>query len=894
MILNEQQFQQWKAQNPNTGYKTISGGVSQDVAAPEPTGLAGLISGITSPFRGLASQGAQLGGGILDIINQWGKTGNLQQGLANTNINQNANPLGLLTPMEANRAKNNPLEFGLGNSAQMASMAMPIGQGFGNMVKGGALAGAGMGGGQALSMGTDIGQGALTGGLMGGALGGVGYGIGEVANKLRTKPITVKGGVEAPTQLSITGDLQNAPTAIERNMNKVGQDIANIPRTEPTTNPDRFFSNNMDLGPARGPVSGTYPYGPAGEKLPLTISRPEVTGTHLVTGKPKFNANAAQDKLSELLNQRDAIVANNARGGSYVDPNTVFNKTNLSTEPTMRVEGNPYLKDTNYVPETTTNGVRAPLGELQSVRAPVVAATEKVVPKESMWGKVKSWFQERNAVDGGLQQPGTLMGESLRKDQTKLLFKHIDQLQTANKGFAPNFENLVDSADTLRATGIGELKNKGIGQANSFNVVDEITPQIVNASDGRIGFDEAKKMAREKIDNIFNRTTETGTNVGSATRTTQPGSANPNWQMDAGSWHDLAGETQGGFMKFDLKTSNQVNQIPAKSDVVEYIINKNAKNILKQSSSYKEGNDLFGALYNSLDKRTALKNANNDLRLMYNASLVPGAGTLNNVMQRTSAFGIRAADKMDKLTSGIGGMGSVGRTPFGDTKIGGGVIKGLNFMSPSAGAKNLGVANQMARYGVIQQTTKPQTQMPSIGTSSDTGSMAPTSSFKAEQSSEQDFFARLPFFTAIGMTPKEAYAAYQKENTSSSASKTASPLNIASAQSGLSQISKMKDLLSQDSSILTQRGLLPMQIQSSSAKQFNRAATEASDIIARLRTGAAINDKEVELYNGYIPNIWDDPQTIQYKFGVLEGMFNSIMGGQSTQQTQQNDSSLLQ
>lgn len=735
------------------------------------------------------------------------------------------NPYQFISPQESQNIRGNNtgaadpgtvVRYGAGKVLEYAPMAIGIPglQGAANAVGSGAAMG--LGGGLQNTSNNDIGSligGAAMGGLAGGALFGAGKLAGDIGNKLRTKPTTVKAGVEPA---NFNGDL------VDQNLGRIGENIGNIPKTELTANPNKFNSN-MDLGPAQGPVSGTYPYGPLiGEPIPLEKG---------------------------VAYQRNGMFSGN----------TAIRTENLGTEGIQ---------------------ARAPLRETSVIKVPETIAPV-VAPKANVITKMRDWFQNQNAKAGGLSQPKTLLGESITKDQSKLLFKHINQMETANRGFSPNFENLVDSADTLRSTGVNELKAKGIGQANSFNEIDKLAPQVASASDGRIGTLEAKKLLREKMDNTFT------TKEGSAISTMAPGDANANWQMDAGSWHDLAGETQGGFMKYDTQTSNQVNQIPKNTDVVDYVINKNAKEILKQSPSYKEGNDLFGALYSSLDKRTVLANSGNDIRLMYNAAVVPGAGLLNKAEQGVTAFG---ASVTNKMAGGAGNIAKAGasRTPFGSTKLGGGIVKGLNFLEKP-------MVQKLATYGAVKQITKPQTQMPSIGVDTTTGSA--TTSMATQQSSEQDFFAKLPFFTALGMTPKEAYTQYQKENPSSNTAKTASPLNIASAQSGLSQISKMKELLNQDSSILTQRGLLPVQIQSSNAKQFNRAATEASDIIARLRTGAAINDKEVELYNGYIPNIWDDPQTIQYKFGVLEGMFNSIMGGQSTQQQQQpqqSDTSLLQ
>lgn len=495
-----------------------------------------------------------------------------------------------------------------------------------------------------------------------------------------------------------------------------------------------------------------------------------------------------------------------------------------------------------------------------------------IAPKEGLITRVKNWFQEQNAKSGGLQQTEQLGGESLSKEQTKLLFKHIDQLETANKGFAPNFESLVDSADILRDNGVRELKTKGIGQANSLSEIDKLAQEVQKASDYKINASKAKQLVDNKITSIFESKPDT------AAKTVTP--KGTNWQMDAGSWHELAGDTQGGYMKYNTKTG--LGQSPMTDEVVDYVINKSAKDILKQSPSYKEGNDLFGALYNSLPKRTVLANAGNDLRLTYQGSIAPGMGLLNKIEQKTSAAGLNLAKKLEGKIPATG----TPKAPFAETKVGQGAIKGLDFLSKPSVAK-------VATYGGTRQLTAKK-EMPVTSISSTSGASAP--SMVTENPSESDFMSKLPFFTSLGMTPKEAYLQYYKENQTKTAKTTK---DMASAQSGMSALSKMQSLLQSDSGLLAQANIIPGFMQSPTAKQFVRAGTEIRDVLARLRTGATINKDEEALYQSYIPNMWDDQDTISYKMNMLNDLFSTIGSNQSTQgtqtqSTQTSDLSLLQ
>lgn len=103
--------------------------------------------------------------------------------------------------------------------------------------------------------------------------------------------------------------------------------------------------------------------------------------------------------------------------------------------------------------------------------------------------------------------------------------------------------------------------------------------------------------------------------------------------------------------------------------------------------------------------------------------------------------------------------------------------------------------------------------------------------------------------------------------------------DMANAQSGLSTINDVETLLSSNPNIQLQ-GLIPDALAPSEVRRFNAAKRNIMDTLARLRTGAAISTREEDLYNSYLPTFYDDPQTVQYKLGLLKQAFGRLTGGQ--------------
>lgn len=72
------------------------------------------------------------------------------------------------------------------------------------------------------------------------------------------------------------------------------------------------------------------------------------------------------------------------------------------------------------------------------------------------------------------------------------------------------------------------------------------------------------------------------------------------------------------------------------------------------------------------------------------------------------------------------------------------------------------------------------------------------------------------------------------------------------------------------------KALLPGGAFDSDAQQFQAASNELVDVLARLRTGAVINQQEMKEYQAKVPKPWDAPETVNAKMKQLSNFFNTV------------------
>jgi hypothetical protein len=120
---------------------------------------------------------------------------------------------------------------------------------------------------------------------------------------------------------------------------------------------------------------------------------------------------------------------------------------------------------------------------------------------------------------------------------------------------------------------------------------------------------------------------------------------------------------------------------------------------------------------------------------------------------------------------------------------------------------------------------------------------------------------------------------------------------IANATSGIKQIGVLADALKSNPGAATSNAaasILPGALGNvargaAGTQNFDTARNEIVDVLARLRTGAAISKQEEAQYKGMLPSAFDSPQTIQHKLDIYRELFQGILeraqGGNSTDAT---------
>jgi hypothetical protein len=97
----------------------------------------------------------------------------------------------------------------------------------------------------------------------------------------------------------------------------------------------------------------------------------------------------------------------------------------------------------------------------------------------------------------------------------------------------------------------------------------------------------------------------------------------------------------------------------------------------------------------------------------------------------------------------------------------------------------------------------------------------------------------------------------------------------ANAESGLKALTRLDREIKKDSGSLA-KAALPF---SPGARILETARNEIKDVLQRLRTGAAINDQEMDFYGKQMPSALDSDETIEYKLGLYRDLFTRLRSG---------------
>lgn len=97
------------------------------------------------------------------------------------------------------------------------------------------------------------------------------------------------------------------------------------------------------------------------------------------------------------------------------------------------------------------------------------------------------------------------------------------------------------------------------------------------------------------------------------------------------------------------------------------------------------------------------------------------------------------------------------------------------------------------------------------------------------------------------------------------------------AESGLRSLDTVQNLIKADPNSPL-KSKIPIV---SGRSPYATAAREIADVLTRLRTGAALNESEEKFYASQLPDVFDSPQTIEYKLNLFRNLFSSIAYGQT-------------
>lgn len=268
------------------------------------------------------------------------------------------------------------------------------------------------------------------------------------------------------------------------------------------------------------------------------------------------------------------------------------------------------------------------------------------------------------------------------------------------------------------------------------------------------------------------------------------------------------------------------------------------------------------------------------------ASALAGAGAIHAL---NSPTGTRA---LANITGGLGkanqvvggGLDRFGLTPAGAaTRVGatGAAVGAMNGMSQPSSLEDAMMGAQDGASDPYGQTAGYAPQSPTGGSSMAQGGMpAETTPYtkerliadiKRDPTNASDYIGLYKELSEI-FTPPEA----KQKPLSAEASKV-----IANANSGLNSLQQLNQIISTEgvpkATILPGRGMLGnAPANALGTAEYDTAAKNITDVITRLRTGAALTDSEEKFYKSQIPQAFDSPQVIQQKLQIFADLFESV------------------
>jgi hypothetical protein len=207
-----------------------------------------------------------------------------------------------------------------------------------------------------------------------------------------------------------------------------------------------------------------------------------------------------------------------------------------------------------------------------------------------------------------------------------------------------------------------------------------------------------------------------------------------------------------------------------------------------------------------------------------------------------------------------------------------------------AGAQALGSA-----LATPDQPTQDQSQLPDAS-STGTGSL-PAATQPADQQTtgsvwDNPDMVRQAYTKALKAGDIKAaqaiidgYNAFSKPSSTSSSFTKPTAQQHGLAQSGLTSLQQLQDMIGQDPSLITREATpgqdLPivggLVSNAAGTGEYNATANNVLDSLARVRTGAAMTKQEETFYRNLLPKAGDNEQTVRSKISALAQAFTPFM-----------------
>lgn len=248
---------------------------------------------------------------------------------------------------------------------------------------------------------------------------------------------------------------------------------------------------------------------------------------------------------------------------------------------------------------------------------------------------------------------------------------------------------------------------------------------------------------------------------------------------------------------------------------------------------------------------------------------VPGLSkTLNqlSILHEAQPFATKTATVGTKLLKGVPILSQVNSAPITDVAQ---TVLGRTLKNGFIGQST--ILPRLGAMGAIQQS-KPQvdTSLPSLTTP------LPAINNTIDVTTAQPDMLKqiiLGGVTSGNLTPVQGKA--YLDLFGQSGQKQLSLVDrqkVDAAKQGLQELNNIAQYFTQGNAITSN---LPAFLQSNESQQLEQAIANASDLIARARTGAAINNNELALYRSMFPVFGDTKETVNAK---LQRIYNELAG----------------